>query len=281
MYYRYPGHGQINMTDCKKSSDVKVVILHDRHLHSLPNALFSLQNLRTLVLGSVTAGNQLTSLPAELGQLVHLESLWVVNNRLVRIPEAIGQLINLVELNLDGNLIECLDGCSLGHMAKLLRLSLARNRLTSVPDTCVMPNTTDLLLDLSDNCISVISSRFKSSFRGRMNLAGNRKHHAKCDQLTLPGPPSLLELSARKSLESQCCFRLPCVDLSISSKCASCPVRFLQPATKIYRSGQFEGHPEILLEDYVCSFSCLASSEERIDLVTDSLGNITLDPNCL
>ena len=48
-------------------------------------------------------GNQLTSLPAEIGQLTSLRELHVGNNRLTSVPAEILQLTSLQELHLGGN----------------------------------------------------------------------------------------------------------------------------------------------------------------------------------
>ena len=41
------------------------------------------------------AGNQLTSLPPEIGQLTSLEKLWLSGNQLTSLPAEIGQLTSL------------------------------------------------------------------------------------------------------------------------------------------------------------------------------------------
>ena len=47
--------------------------------------------------------NQLTSLPAEIGQLTSLTELYLDGNQLTSVPAEIGQLTSLDELNLSGN----------------------------------------------------------------------------------------------------------------------------------------------------------------------------------
>ena len=48
-------------------------------------------------------GNQLTSVPAEIGQLTSLRELDLGSNQLTSVPAEIGQLTSLRELCLDGN----------------------------------------------------------------------------------------------------------------------------------------------------------------------------------
>ena len=47
--------------------------------------------------------NQLSELPAEIGQLTNLKELDLAGNQLSELPAEIGQLTNLKELALDGN----------------------------------------------------------------------------------------------------------------------------------------------------------------------------------
>lgn len=49
------------------------------------------------------SGNQLTSLPAEIGDLTKLWQLDLSGNQLTSLPAEIGELTNLKELNLRGN----------------------------------------------------------------------------------------------------------------------------------------------------------------------------------
>ena len=48
-------------------------------------------------------GNQLTSVPAEIGQLTSLEVLHLIDNQLRSVPAEIGQLASLTVLHLSGN----------------------------------------------------------------------------------------------------------------------------------------------------------------------------------
>ena len=48
-------------------------------------------------------GNQLTRVPAEIGQLTELEGLYLGGNRLTGVPAEIGQLTSLKRLVLDRN----------------------------------------------------------------------------------------------------------------------------------------------------------------------------------
>ncbi len=74
--------------------------LSDNALTGAPQAeIRHLQNLKVLDL----SGNNLTGLPAELGQLRKLETLDVSNNQLTGLPMELGNLTQLRVLDISGN----------------------------------------------------------------------------------------------------------------------------------------------------------------------------------
>ena len=73
--------------------------LSGNQLTSLPAEIGKLTNMTRLDLN----GNQLTSLPAEIGVLTKLWQLDLSGNQLTSLPAEIGELTNLKELNLRGN----------------------------------------------------------------------------------------------------------------------------------------------------------------------------------
>ena len=95
---------------------------------SVPAELGSLTNLTTLWLH----GNQLTSVPAELGSLTNLTELWLHGNQLTSVPAELGSLTNLTTLRLDGNQLTSVPA-ELGSLTNLTELLLNGNQLTSVP----------------------------------------------------------------------------------------------------------------------------------------------------
>ena len=75
------------------------------------------------------------SIPAELGNLVNLEELYLPGNRLTgSIPAELGNLVNLEELYLPGNRLTGSIPAELGNLVDLRRLFLSTNELTgSIP----------------------------------------------------------------------------------------------------------------------------------------------------
>lgn len=97
-------------------------------LRSVPRELGQLSNLQVLNL----SGNQLISLPAELGQLDKLRVFDLTNNHLSSVPIALGQLSNLQLLGLSKNQLKAVP-VELGQLSSLERLGIDDNQLTIVP----------------------------------------------------------------------------------------------------------------------------------------------------
>jgi Leucine-rich repeat (LRR) protein len=77
-------------------------------------------------------GTQLTSLPAEIGQLTALKELYLFSNQLTSVPAEIGQLTSLRVLYLHYNQLTSLPA-EIGQLTALKELWLYSNELTSVP----------------------------------------------------------------------------------------------------------------------------------------------------
>ena len=95
---------------------------------AVPAEIGQLTSLRSLYLGS----NQLTSVPAEIGQLRALTLLYLSWNKLTSVPAEIGQLASLESLALNDNQLTSLPA-EFGQLASLQVLWFARNQLTSLP----------------------------------------------------------------------------------------------------------------------------------------------------
>ena len=72
------------------------------------------------------------AIPAEIGQLTSLETLYIQCNRLTRMPAEIGQLTSLKELELFNNQLTSLPE-GIGELTSLTHLNLNDNPLTSLP----------------------------------------------------------------------------------------------------------------------------------------------------
>ncbi|MBD2411051.1 leucine-rich repeat domain-containing protein [Nostoc calcicola FACHB-3891] len=103
--------------------------LSGKGLTTLPAEIGRLTELRSLYLRS----NQLSSLPGEFGQLTNLQSLDLSSNQLSSMPGEIGQLTNLRSFNLRINKLSSLPG-EIGQLNNLQTLDLSRNQLSSLPE---------------------------------------------------------------------------------------------------------------------------------------------------
>ena len=97
-------------------------------LTALPAEIGQLVNLQTLDL----TANKLTTLPAELGQLVNLQTLHLAHNQLPALPAEIGQLVNLQELTLSSSQLTALP-VEIGQLVNLKTLGLDFNHLSALP----------------------------------------------------------------------------------------------------------------------------------------------------
>ena len=104
------------------------LILASAQLTTLPAEIGNLINLKDLYLN----GNQLITLPAEIGNLTNLRGLYLHNNQLTTLPTEIGNLTNLKDLYLDDNQLTTLPA-EIGNLNNLHHLSLINNQLTTLP----------------------------------------------------------------------------------------------------------------------------------------------------
>ena len=116
--------------------------LSGNNLRSLPAEIGQLDNLKTLYL----SGNSLSSVPAEIGQLTNLMDLYLNSNSLSSVPAEIGQLTNLMDLYLNSNSLSSVPA-EIGQLTNLTDLYLSSNSLSSVPaEIGQLTNLTDLYL---------------------------------------------------------------------------------------------------------------------------------------
>ncbi|XP_063172421.1 E3 ubiquitin-protein ligase LRSAM1 isoform X2 [Candoia aspera] len=126
----------------------KVLIAHTNFLTSLIPKSCSLSNLVTVKVLDLH-DNQLTSLPADIGQLISLQVLNVEKNVLKALPDSLGDLAQLQTLNLKGNALKKLPS-SLEGLRSLRTLDISENLVQELPQALAHIRTLETLsLDAS------------------------------------------------------------------------------------------------------------------------------------
>lgn len=116
-------------------------------LRSVPKIVLGMDKLAVLDI----SGNQISTLPPEIGQLRNLNKLLLNRNELEVIPEGLFGLERLQELDLGWNHIRTISS-SLGCLTTLAKLVLNNNSIECLPKS--IGNLTRLVtLDLSDNSL--------------------------------------------------------------------------------------------------------------------------------
>jgi Leucine-rich repeat (LRR) protein len=132
----------LNLRDCSLNEipigicylkNLKKLILNDNQITKIPPEIGQLTNLKELKLD----GNRIQEIPDEIGCLKSLEILslytqWSAGNSLTRLPPQIGELTNLIELSLSKNDISELP-IEIFKLKKLQKLHLYDNKLTELP----------------------------------------------------------------------------------------------------------------------------------------------------
>jgi Leucine-rich repeat (LRR) protein len=121
------------------------LLLNQLNLTSLPAEIGELINLKYLELSN----NKLSSLPPEIGNLVELHAFYLDENNLTTLPPEIGNLVELHAFYLDENNLTTLPP-EIGNLVKLSTFSLIGNALESIPPE--IGNLTNLaVFDLTSN----------------------------------------------------------------------------------------------------------------------------------
>lgn len=120
----------------RRLTGLRTLLLARNGLEELPAALCALTGLRVLDVSF----NALEGLPQGFGALAALETLSLEGN-CVKSLAPLAPLHNLVTLNVDGNMVSCLDELDLGSKSRLATLSARGNAIQEIPaevEKCVL-----------------------------------------------------------------------------------------------------------------------------------------------
>ena len=117
--------------------------------------------------------NQMKELPAEIGQLANLTTLYLSFNQMKELPAEIGQLANLTKLSLSGNQMKELPA-EIGQLANLTTLYLGENQMKELPaEIGQLANLTTL--DLNMNQLSKLPAEIgQLANLTKLSLSGNQ-----------------------------------------------------------------------------------------------------------
>lgn len=113
----------------KQLKNLRMLNMYENQLESLNGiGLLAKTPLEDLNLGN----NMIKQIPAEMGGLTSLKSLWLDDNRLDEFPVVICSLVNLIELRMSSNQIPVVPQ-SISALKNLTTLALDNNKLTEFP----------------------------------------------------------------------------------------------------------------------------------------------------
>jgi len=110
------------------NNEASVLLINIPKQTTLPAQIGELKNLTSLYLGD----SQLTTLPTQISELKNLTYLNLDGNQLTTLPAQIGELKNLESLSLYGNQLTTLPP-QIGGLKNLTWLGLNKNQLTTLP----------------------------------------------------------------------------------------------------------------------------------------------------
>ena len=113
--------------------NLRKIDLNDNRIKSLPKDIGNLKKLETIWVDTgLGSGQNLTSIPKEIGLCTNLKEIEFGHNKLTSIPKEIGKLKNLTELDLENNKLTSIPK-EIGLCKKLTHLHFSMNDLTSIP----------------------------------------------------------------------------------------------------------------------------------------------------
>lgn len=162
-------------------------------------------------------GNQLTSIPIELGQLSKLESLTLSDNQITKLPWELKQLTHLRSLSLHNNQLQMLPK-EIIELINLTELSLRGNPLV-VRFVREMPNNVPTLLELSGRCIKKCHLHYNPAMIPN-SLVRYLDHARTCDNPQCAGVYFTSHVQCVKFVDFCGKYRVPLLQYLCSGSCS-------------------------------------------------------------
>lgn len=162
-------------------------------------------------------GNQLTSIPAEMGQLSRLESLALSDNQITKLPCELKHLTHLKSLSLHNNQLQMLPK-GIIELTNLIELSLRGNPLV-VRFVREMPHNVPTLLELSGRCIKKCHLHYDASLIPR-SLMCYLDRARTCDNPQCAGVYFTSRVQCVKFVDFCGKYRVPLLQYLCSGSCS-------------------------------------------------------------
>jgi len=165
---------------------LKLLLLSDNALRSLPSSLCTLSRLETLQVNN----NSLEHLPPNLGTLMRLEHLAMCGNHLKSLPPSIGQLSELKTLRLAENRLQALP-VEIQGLLRLRWLYISNNQLQQLPAE---------IGDLRSLQHLTVEGNSLKSLPSEIGKLGAMLSISLCNNQLQTIPPELLQLPSLRAL---------------------------------------------------------------------------------
>jgi Leucine-rich repeat (LRR) protein len=178
--------------------------LQGNNIESIPSEIGQCVKLERLILGDDLSGNHLIEANVELGRLTSLIELRLSRNRLRSIPDEILRLPNLQWLDISHNTIKSLPKISISLSIRTLNCS--DNQIKGIPRYLLKWLDTLEILDMTKNCIEAIPDYCESlKTISKLRLACNPCFYINIDDIGYRRKlASLTRLPLNASMKTLC-----------------------------------------------------------------------------
>lgn len=143
------------------------------------------------------SGNKLTSLPAAMKNLIHLDTLSLADNKFTKFPDVLGKFPALTTLSLRGNALDKLPATLNVDLTSIKWLDLSDNKLATIPVILGKLANLETLYWADNSAKSAPADIFKLSRLVNLDLSGNLLESLPAEAASAP---SLANLDIRNNI---------------------------------------------------------------------------------